>query len=173
MEQSVTKIAEHNISRTRVSAHSLFLGLLIGLYNSFYPSIDLTPDAAFFAWLAGAIVFVVFAHEAVHASVAKLLGFRPIFGLKLPLVYVTFKEKIPRGQFLLIVLGPLVILNAVFGIFFVSGFLKVFSYSCLIINTLGAAGDLWVTSKIIAHHPGTLIQDTKTGLEVWRKASHG
>ena len=120
--------------------------------------------------LIAAIIFIVIVHESVHGSVALLFGFKPIFGLKIPLVHVTFTEKIQRGRFIVIALAPLVILNAVFGIFFAMNFIKVFSCFCLIINTLGSVGDIWMTVKLLPHEKGTLVQDTKTGIEVWKTA---
>ena len=118
--------------------------------------------------LVASIIFIVIVHESVHGSVALLFGFKPIFGLKIPLVYVTFTKKIQRGRFIVIALAPLFILNAVFGIFFAMNFIKVFSYFCLIINTLGSVGDIWMTVKLLPHEKGTLVQDTKTGIEVWK-----
>jgi hypothetical protein len=170
LESFMTKIAEHTFSRLKVSTYSVVAGLLIGLYSSFYPPIDFSLGFLFFAWLAAAIVSTVFLHEAIHAGVAVLFGCKPIFGLRLPLVFVTFNERIPRGRFIAIALAPLIVLDAAFGILYSVEFLKVFSYFCLIINTLGSVGDLWIAFKLVPHERGTLIQDTKTGVEVWKRA---
>ena len=77
------------------------------------------------------------------------------------------KEKIPRAKFMVIALAPLVILDIVFAVMYRSGTLKLFADLCFIINTLGASGDVWVAFKLIPHPKGTLVQDTKTGIEIW------
>jgi hypothetical protein len=163
------KINEYQFSRNKAATgYAIIIGCLIGLINTLYPPIDFSLSWVFLGWLAAAIVSVVFLHEMIHGTAAVLLGYRPIFGFKLPLVYVTFNEKIPRGYFIIIALAPLVILDLLFGILFARGVLKVFSYFCLIINTLGAIGDMWITIKLVPQERGTLIQDTKSGIEVWK-----
>lgn len=161
------KIAEYSISRQKVCFYAMVAGIIIGVFNAMVPLIDFTPNIQFFLWLAAALVTVVFLHEGVHGAVAVLFGHRPIFGFKPPLVYVTFTGKIPHGQFILIALAPFVVLNGLFAILFVSELLKTYSYFCLLINTLGAAGDLWILLKLLPQKRGTLVQDTKTGIEVW------
>jgi hypothetical protein len=161
------KIAEYSISRTKVCFYAMVAGIIIGLFNALVPLIDFTLNIRFFLWLSAALVTVVFLHEGIHGAVAVLSGHRPVFGFKPPLVYVTFTEKIPHGQFILIALAPLVVLDGLFAILFVAGFLKTFSYFCFIINTLGAAGDIWILLKLLPQKKGTLVQDTKTGIEVW------
>jgi hypothetical protein len=163
----MTKVAEHTFSRFKVSVYSIGIGLLIGIHNSIFHPIDLTFNAVVLISIGAAIVSIVVLHEAIHAAFAVLFGAQPVFGMKPPLVYVTFSEKIPRGRFIVIALAPLVVLDAAFVILFSFGVLKVFSYCCLIINTLGSVGDLWMAFKIFPHERGTLIQDTKTGIEVW------
>lgn len=165
----MAKLGEHTFSRTKVSTYSLILGLLIGIYNSISPPIDFILSPALFALLAAAIISVIVLHEGVHGTVAATFGFNPIFGIKPPLVYVTFKERIPRGQFIVITLAPLVILDTVFVILYGIESIKIFSYFCLIINTLGSVGDLWIAVKLTRHERGTMIQDTKTGIELWEK----
>jgi hypothetical protein len=162
------KINEYQFSRKAATGYAIIIGSLIGLINTLYAPIDFSLSWLFLGWLAAAIVSVVFLHEMIHGTAAVLIGYRPIFGFKLPLVYVTFNEKIPRGHFITIALAPLVILDLLFGVLFAMGVLKVFSYFCLIINTLGAIGDMWITIKLVPQERGTLIQDTKSGIEVWK-----
>ena len=163
------KIAEYSISRPKVCFFAMAAGILIGLFNAVVPLIDFTMNLQFFLWLSAALVTVVFLHEGIHGAVAVLFGHRPIFGFKPPLVYVTFAGKIPHGQFILIALAPLVVLDGLFAVLFVLEFLKTFSYFCILINTLGAAGDVWILLKLLPQKRGTLVQDTKTGIEVWTR----
>ena len=160
------KIAEYKISRTMACLYALIMGILFGIINCLI-HIDLTLRPALVLWLLAAIGTVIFLHEGIHGAAALLFNHRPIFGLKPPLVYVTFATRIPRGHFILIALAPLVLLDIVFAALFLAGILKLFSYFCLLINTLGAIGDIWIFLKLLRHRRGILVQDTKTGIEVW------
>jgi hypothetical protein len=142
--------------------------MLAGMFNAYFPLIDFRITASFFGWLAAAVGAIIFLHEGVHGAVAVLYGHRPTFGIKPPYVYTTFTEKVPRGHFMIIALAPLVVLNIIFIVLFVTGFLKVFTYFCLLVNTIGAVGDLWIILKLSGHDRGTLIQDIKNGIEVWK-----
>ena len=166
-DDQLTQVAVHTVSRLKLGVYGTLVGVLLGVVNTFL-GVDFTPRPALAGWLAVAIVSVVVLHEGIHGAVASLLGHRPIFGLKPPLVYVTFKEKLPRWHLVAIAVAPFIILNLVFAALYAAGLLKLFSVLCFGINTLGATGDLWITSKVVAAEAGTLVQDTKTGVEIWR-----
>jgi hypothetical protein len=142
--------------------------VLAGMFNAYFPLIDFRIRTSFFGWLVAAVVAIIFLHEGVHGVVAVLYGHRPIFGIKPPYFYTTFTEKVPRGHFMVITLAPLVVLNIIFIALFASGFLKVFTYFCLLVNTIGALGDIWIILKLSRHDRGVLIQDIKNGIEVWK-----
>jgi hypothetical protein len=150
-------------------AYGTGVGVLAGILNAYYPLIDFRIRASFFGWLAAAVVAVIFLHEAVHGAVARLCGHRPIFGMRPPYFYTTFTEKVPRGHFMVIGLAPLVVLNTICIWLFAAGVLREFAYFCLLVNTIGAVGDLWIILKLSGHDRGTLIQDTKDGIEVWKE----
>ncbi len=80
---------------------------------------------------------------------------------------MTFNEKLPRWHLIGIAVAPFILLNVVFAAFYAAELLKLFSVLCFGINTLGATGDLWITSKVLGAEPGTFVQDTKTGVEIW------
>jgi len=162
------RVAEHIYSRKKLLAYGTCVGVLAGMLNAYFPLIDFRIRASFFGWLAAAVVAIIILHESVHGAVAVLYGHRPIFGIEPPYFYTTFTEKVPRGHFMVITLAPLVMLNIVFISLFAIGFLKVFTYFCLLVNTIGAMGDLWIILKLSGHDRGTLIQDTKNGIEVWK-----
>ncbi len=164
------RVAEHMYSRKKLFVYGTCVGVLAGMFNAYFPLIDFSMRASFFGWLAAAVVAIIFLHEGVHGTVAALYGHRPTFGIKPPYFYTTFTEKIPRGQFMVITLAPLVVLNIIFIVLFATGFLRVFIYFCLLVNTIGAMGDLWIILMLSGHGRGTLIQDTKNGIEVWNKA---
>lgn len=162
------RVAEHICPRKKLFAYGTCVGVVAGILNAYYPLIDFRIRGSFFGWLAAAVVAIIFLHEGVHGVVAVLYGHRPIFGIKPPYFYTTFTEKVPRGHFMVITLAPLVVLNIIFIALFASGFLKVFTYFCLLVNTIGALGDIWIILKLSRHDRGTLIQDIKNGIEVWK-----
>ncbi|MFC1857042.1 DUF3267 domain-containing protein [Thermodesulfobacteriota bacterium] len=161
------KIAVHDVPRRTIYLITFFIGIFAGVANIFL-DVDLTFGPGLMGWLAAAIIVVIFAHEGIHGAVAAVFGYKPVFGIKPPFVYVTFTEKIPRGKFIVMALAPLVILDIIFAILYISGTLKLFADLCFIINTLGASGDVWVAIKLIPHPKGLLVQDTKTGVEIWQ-----
>ncbi len=160
------KVTEYRISRVMVGLYTLGLGVLMGIVNSFL-DLDLSLRLGLLGWVVLALVVVVLLHEATHGAAAWVLGHRPIFGIKPPLVFITFAEKVPRGHFLTIALAPLVLLDTVFATLYAAGVLKLFSSLCFMINSLGAAGDLWMVIKVAQQGRGTYVQDTKSGVEIW------
>ena len=166
-DDKLEKVAEHTVSRVKLGVYGAGVGILLGIVNAFL-DVDFTARPALIGWLVAAIVMVVVLHEGTHGAVAHLLGHRPIFGLKLPLVYVTFDKKLPRGHLVAIALAPFVLLNIVFVAVYAAGFLKLLFALCFGINTLGATGDLWIISRLLGHDRGTYVQDTKTGVEIWK-----
>lgn len=164
--EGLTKIANHNISRNKAAWFALGVGAAIGVVNAWL-EVDLTPSFELLGWVAAAIVLTVVAHEGTHGLAARLLGYKPIFGLKPPLVYVTFVETMPRAHLILIALAPLIVLDAIFFAVFASGRLQTLMDLCASINTLGATGDVWIVLKLLGHDGRTWVRDTKTGVEVF------
>ena len=160
------KVADHSPSRRRLCAISVVIGVLVGLANA-HLGIDLNLRASLFVWLLAAIIVVVALHEGTHGAVAALLGHKPVFGLRPPLVYVTFTDKVPRGHYMLVAIAPFVILTLLFGFLYAQGALKLFYHLSLLTNLIGSVGDLWVVLKLVGGPKGAWIQDTKTGFEVW------
>jgi len=104
----------------------------------------------------------------VGVAMGLLFGHRPDFSFKLPLVFCTFDHRIKRGQFMLIALAPVVLLNALFlVIYHTVPVLKLWALLALTVNSLGATGDLWIAWRLFPHARDTWVQDTKTGIEVW------
>jgi hypothetical protein len=168
MGASLVKLGQYSLPRGKAYVAAVAVGLASGVANS-YLDLDFSFRPELFAWLAASVVVTVALHEAVHGAAAALLGHRPIFGFKPPLIYITFKDKLPRGHYIAVALAPLVVLDLLFGVMFASGVLRLMSDLCFIINTLGAAGDVWVVARLLGMQRGTMIQDTRDGFEVWRK----
>ena len=80
-----------------------------------------------------------------------------------------FKKKLPRAHFIAVAMAPLVVLNLLFMLLFFYGGARLGLYCdlCLIMNTIGSLGDMWVVLTLLRMPRGVLIQDTKTGIQVW------
>ena len=55
-----------------------------------------------------------------------------------------------------------------FAILFIALFAAGFTYFCLLVNTIGYVGDVWIIVKLSGYDRGTFIQDIKNGIEVWK-----
>ncbi|MCZ6792489.1 MAG: DUF3267 domain-containing protein [Planctomycetota bacterium] len=165
-------VSEHRFSRKMATGYAALLGVLAGGVNLFL-DVDFTLCWALLGWLGAAVITVVVLHEGVHGLVAALQGHRPIFGVKPPLVYMTLRNKVPRGDFVAIAVAPLIVLDLLFAGLYQVPQLSLFANLCFTINTIGAVGDVWIVLKLLPHERGTLVEDTKTGLEVWRRVTAG
>ncbi len=160
------KVAEYTPPRRTLYAIGVALGVLAGFANSLL-GINTSFTSSLPGWLLVSLSVVILLHEGTHASVAASLGYKPLFGLKPPLVYVTLTKKVPRVRFMMVAIAPLVVLDMLFVLVYAGGRLKLFCDLSLIINTIGSVGDMWIVLKLIRAPKGSLIQDTKTGFEVW------
>jgi len=160
------KISDYTLPRNRVCITAIFLGIFAGVANTFL-SIDLRMRPMLGVWTLASLAFVIILHESVHGATAAILGHKPLFGFKPPLVYITFAHKVPRNHFILIAVAPFVLLDILFILMYARGALNLFWDLCLIINTIGALGDIWIALKLLHVPKQSLILDTKTGLEIW------
>ncbi len=163
---ALCRVAAYTLSRNSACAYACVGGVALGCVNA-QLDVDFALRPALFVSLFAALASVILLHEGIHGAVAWLLGYRPIFGCRPPLVFVTFREKIPRSQFLAIALAPLVLLDLLFAALYAADTLPLYSILCLTLNTLGAAGDVWIALKLIRQPPGSLVQDTMAGIEIW------
>ena len=161
-------VGTYDISRNKATFFALVLGIFAGVANTFL-DVDFTLRRELLGWLVLAFVTVIALHEGIHGLTARMFGHQPIFGLKPPLVYVTFDTKVPRGHFIAIALAPLIVLDIVFAVLYSMDVAKLFADLGFVINTLGAVGDVWIVLKLVPQERGTLVRDTKTGIEVWRE----
>lgn len=164
------RVEAYIFPRKKAVLYGVGVGIAIGIGNAFLP-LDFTWRLELFATLAAAILIVLLLHEGLHGGVGALLGHRPIFGVEPPLVYTTFKKKIPRNHLIAIALAPLIILDIASIALYTSGRLALFADLCFAVNTMGAVGDIWIALKIVRHDRAVFIQDTKSGVEVWRLKS--
>jgi hypothetical protein len=156
----------HTFPRGGATLYGLAVGILIGIGNS-YLDLDFTPRPELFGSLAAAIIVVLLLHEGLHGTVGVMLRHKPTFGVQPPLVYTTFRNRIPCLHFIAIALAPLLVLDAVFIALYAVGVLPLFMDLCFAVNTIGAVGDIWIAVKLVRYSPTALVQDTKTGVMVY------
>jgi len=162
-------VRAHVFPRQKGLVVGVVIGMLIGIANAMIGL--MLPDwLPLIGLLLGAIVFVLVLHEGLHGLTGWLFGHRPIFGVQPPLVFTTFAVRIPRGHFIAVALAPLVVLDTVFVTAFLLDVFPVFANLCFAVNTMGAVGDVWIVWQLLGHGRGTWVQDTKSGVEVWRPA---
>ena len=144
------------------------VGILIGIGNTFL-DLDFGSTPAVVGWLVAAIVVVLLLHEGLHGGVGALLGHLPRFGVEPPLVYTTFDERLPRNAFIAVALAPLLVLDLLFVLLYLAGFLPLFMNLCFAVNTIGAVGDVWIVLKLLGHRSDATVLDTKSGIQVWAR----
>jgi hypothetical protein len=160
------KVADCTPPRRFLYAVGIAAGVVTGFANSVL-NIDMSLRPSLFGWLLASVIIVVALHEGTHGAVAALLGHKPLFGLRPPLIFITFRGKLPRGHLMVVAIAPFVVLDVLFGILYARGALKLFCDLSFIINSIGSVVDIWSVVKLIGAPKGAWIQDTKTGFEVW------
>ena len=146
--------------------HVVFLGVGGAFLDIAWPS---GPE--FLPWLAVALLVVVPLHEALHALAAKSQGHVPVVKVQLPRVFTTFATSLPRNDVIVIALAPLVALNGLALALFLFGPLRLFAALCILLNTVGSAGDVWLAAKLLGHARDTRVLATDAGVEVWARGA--
>ena len=157
----------YTFPRSKATVYGLGVGILVGIGNSFL-ALDFEPRLALFGTLIAALVAVLILHEGLHGAVGALFHYRPIFGVEPPLVFTTFNERIRRTHFMAIALAPLLVLDVAFIALYAAGVLRLFMDLCFAVNTIGAVGDIWIVLKLLPHDSTSVVQDTKTGIAVYK-----
>jgi len=119
------------------------------------------------------VIAVVIVHEAIHGILFLISGCKPRFGFELsrklfPIAYATSGVPISRDRYVLVSLGPLLILTLVFlVIIFLANNddIIVSTLLALAMNVTGSIGDLIMVWKIGHHDRKTLFLDTKDGFD--------
>ena len=160
------RVADHRISRTKACLGACIVGVGIGFLNCLL-QIDFTFRPTLLILVLAAVPVVALLHEGIHGLVAILFGQRPVYGIKPPLVYVTFRNKVPRGRFILVAIAPLLVLDAAFMALYLLDIWRLFADIAFSFSTLGAVGDIWIVTKLLPHKRGAMVRDTKNGVEIW------
>jgi hypothetical protein len=144
------------------------------------PPVDVPPDGFSFlipiSWLIGflaASVLIIPLHELVHGLLFWVFTRRrPLFGLRLP--FYAFAAApvdvyLPRNPYLVVALAPLVLLNLL-GLLL----LPIMPLSLvptlvlfMLLNTVGAVGDLLVTGWLLHYPARVVVQDVGDTMTVY------
>jgi hypothetical protein len=124
--------------------------------------------------LAAAIALVVIVHEAVHGLCFWLVtSARPAFGLRIPYAYAAAPNwYIPRDQYLLIGLAPLVLITlAGLALLLIVPSAAVPVLALMIVfNAAGAIGDLIAVVWLLIRPRSSLVRDRGDSMTVYRRA---
>jgi hypothetical protein len=112
---------------------------------------------------------MVVVHEGLHGLFFRVFtGSRPKFALKLTYAYAAAPDwYIRRGPYFIIGLAPLlgITLLGILGMIVLPPVCLFPLYLLLVLNTSGAAGDLWTVGKLLFCPTDTLIRDCGDSIE--------
>lgn len=126
----------------------------------------------FIPLVLGVFVAHIVLHEGVHGALFRVFGGKPRFGVKvagrfLPVAfYATSGAPVLRNQYLLVMLGPFLLLTPVFlltGILANTELVITLAILAAAMNASGSVGDLFMAWKIRRHSRETLYEDTENG----------
>jgi hypothetical protein len=116
-------------------------------------------------------IVVIIVHEAVHGLFFWLFTKKhPVFGFKWAYAYAAAPEYyIPRDQFLVIGIAPLILISLVgLALFSVTPFVvTLILVLMLTINAAGAIGDLYVIGWLLTRPASLVIQDSGDSMTVY------
>lgn len=105
-------------------------------------------------------------HELTHGLVIRLCGAKPFYGFRVAYAYAGCKAYFPRAAYIAVALSPVILWGVVLAVLTMqlpeSWFWPV--YLIQMVNLSGAAGDYYVTYRILGLPRDTLVQDT--GIEM-------
>jgi len=136
-------------------------------------SVDsLTPVLVFLA----AIPLILVLHEAIHTALFRLYGGTTRFGVKLigrilPVAYATSTLRMPRNRYLVVCLGPFVLLTAILlpiGVLAHSDNAATLALLLMALNAGGAVGDFVQARQLLRYDRSVLFHDTEDGF-LWRR----
>jgi hypothetical protein len=157
-----------------VFALSFILGIIIrGLFRGTWEGQIAIQGLGFFPIFLGAVAAVVVLHEAIHGLLFLILGGGPHFGFKLigkffPVAYATSSVPLLRDRYLLVGLGPSLVLTPIFLVLTVlanNDGLVVLTLMVMALNMSGSIADFVSACNMLRHDRKTLFEDTQEGFK--------
>jgi hypothetical protein len=162
------KVASISVNRRAALGMAMCVGVGFGLYNTYWPTVDVSITPGLVVWLVLSIPLTAVCHELVHGLTARVFGYRPQYGFKPPMVYITFSELVTALHYKLIALAPFVILSGACIALLVHDALSQLAYLCLMVNVMGSVADLWAVARLLFRNRGYVVRDTKAGFDLYR-----
>ena len=125
----------------------------------------------FSVMIAGSAVYIIL-HELVHGFFFRLYsGEKAFYGFKLSYAYAGSKWFYDKKSYLVIALSPVVMWGAVLSALCIAVTKDFFwsVYFIQILNISGAAGDLYVTYKMLRLPPDILVRDSGISMEIFSR----
>ena len=161
----------------RVHAICILLGIVIlkcfdGIVDNILGNVFLSPMIwfptkfvvlNFYMYALLLMVPIVLVHEGIHGLVFKIFGGKVKFGFKGIYAYTmeTSGKPIERVKFIIILLSPLIVITTVCLIFF-----NVVTGLILLLNLIGATGDIYMTLFLAGCDRNTKVIDRIYGLDL-------
>ena len=163
---------------------TLGVGVGIGIFSAIFQSATGAPVSYNFApsgvgwWTEplNLLVILVLAtailipHEWLHGLAIRYYGGEPRYGVGLahfilPYAYATTDHRFSRGQFIVVLLAPLVVLTAV-GVPLMIAFGWGWLVLPLAANAGGAVGDIWMTLTLLGYPDHIQVEDHRSGIRI-------
>jgi hypothetical protein len=157
---------------------SLVLGIVVrGLLRATWEAGISVKGPAFIVVVLGIIVAVIIVHECIHAVLFLIAGGKPRFGFKIvsrffPAIYTTSETPVTRNFYLLVCLGPLIILTLALLITAVlanNDNVVVLSLLAMAMNARGSIVDIIVARRVSKHLRTALFKDREDGFAWYRR----
>lgn len=140
-----------------------------------YLNLSLSPISSFLLFV-GVVLGMMVIHEGIHGLFFWIFTHsRPVFGLKLLFAYAGAPGwYIPRNQYIVVGLAPLVLMTAA-GFFLIVlmtlPLAQLFLFG-ITMNASGAVGDLYVSTWVFLRSPAAFIEDTGVGFTIFERKEH-
>ena len=157
---------------------SFVLGTVVrGLLRSTWEMQLSIKSPAFIAAVLGIIVAVVIVHEYIHAFFFLVSGCRPRLGFKMvnrffPVIYTTSEFPLKRDGYLLVCLGPFIVLTLALlatAVLSNNDNAVVLSLMAMSMNASGSIVDIIVAHRVSKHLRTALFKDREDGFAWYRR----
>jgi len=180
LPENYTKIFEIDLAKNKkqmILVNVLAVALAVPMFiagNAMVPFFELYTGAAggsvkLLVLVLGYVAYIVL-HELVHGIFMKhYSGIKPKYGFSLMYAYAGSEAYFNKKSYIIIALAPVVIWGTVLGVlcaFVPEGWFWI-PYFIQIGNISGAAGDAYVTYKMLTLPKGILVNDTGVAMTVY------
>ena len=136
------------------------------------PLLDSLPELGRLLLVVLTVIITFGLHELLHGLAIRYYGHRPRYGMRLDLgvLYATTDNAlVPRNQFIVIALAPLVVIGigGMALMVLASGAVAYYLGLMIVLNTSGAVGDLWMVYEVLRYPPHALVRDEADRIRIY------